>query len=193
MVKEKISGLGASTALASTDLVAVVQSATTKKADIDDIYTYINSQLTLWTPTIFSAYDAAGDITISGSETDITWDTENIKDSGYTHSADSAEITVGATGDYRISVDLTVYNSSGSYCCGYGQVRKDSGGGYADIAGMDFYTFNYSTTYKDSTMSASLVVSLTASDKIKVVAGRNAGSATIKTRADACRIVIEKL
>ena len=141
---------------------------------------------------VFHAYDATGAINISAGATDLTWDTEVIKDPAYTHSNDSAEITVTVAGWYKFEVDVTTDVTSGT-------IRSDS---YfylyhvddtAIIAGTVAWMYNRQATQGENTASVTRIVELAIDDTVKVVALLNSGSNTITTLANGCRITITKI
>ncbi|KKK66697.1 hypothetical protein LCGC14_2961480, partial [marine sediment metagenome] len=64
--------------------------------------------------SLFYAYDTTGDIDISAGWTDITLDTEVREDTAFTHSVDSAEITINTDGWYEITYHISTYITSGT-------------------------------------------------------------------------------
>ena len=59
------------------------------------------------------AYDAAGDITLSTSDTAITLDTEVKDTSSFTHVNGTSNITINTTGTYLVTYYMTTYCTSG--------------------------------------------------------------------------------
>jgi len=146
-------------------------------------------------PAYFSAYDAGGGIDVSSGWTDITWDTERKKAGVYTHSADSAVITIGKTSDFIFSFDYGCDMSSSSgnapsvSAC---RLVTDTGGGYAEVAGTRAFAFHDGTDDGESSASVNnIILSVTSGDAFKVQVQRFAGNDTILTVADACRIFIQ--
>lgn len=104
------------------------QDAATKKY-VDDRF--------LLEVALFAAYDAGGLIELSTLWTDITWDTEILKDAIFTHSADSAETTIGETDVYEIVVELGIDMDDNTVV--EARLVIDDGGGYDAISGTLSY------------------------------------------------------
>ena len=79
----------------------------------------------------FSATGPTTNIDISAGTTPITWNTELIKDSIYTHSAGSSDITINATGRYQIDANILGYvpSATGTFVVN-SQIYIDSGSGF---------------------------------------------------------------
>ena len=86
-------------------------------------------------------FQHTGSLTIAVTDTDITLHTEDFEETGFTHAASSAEITIGFTG--VIAISWTQHCDSTSGTRGTLQVRaqEDTGGGYADITGLFLHSY----------------------------------------------------
>ena len=80
---------------------------------------------------IFSAYDSAGSINISGGPTAITWATESRKDNDcYTHAANSSSVMVTKSGNYRVIANITAATAvSLTQTTCYSRLEVNTGGG----------------------------------------------------------------
>ncbi len=148
-------------------------------------------------PSYFSAYDNVGGIDVSAGWTDITWDTERRKDGIYTHTADSAVITINKTTDFIFSFDFgcDMTSSSGSVpSISAARLVVDTGGGYTEVAGTRCYTFHDRTTAGEASSSVNnIIISVTSGDDFKLQVQRFSGNDTIVTLADTCRIFIKSI
>lgn len=86
---------------------------------------------------IFSAYDSAGSINISGGPTAITWATESRKDNDcYTHTANSSSVTVTKSGNYRVIANITAATAvSLTQTTCYSRLEVNTGGGFVTVPG----------------------------------------------------------
>jgi len=140
-------------------------------------------------------YDNAGGTVIATAAwTDVTWDTEVRKDSTwYTHGAGSAEVTINVAGDYKLTVDLTADNlSATTRHFALWKLRKDAGGGYADITGTLTGTSHDTSSDGENSASITFIHTFGANDKVKVV-GRSDHATEVVTQAQGCRFTIEKI
>lgn len=104
----------------------------------------------------------------------------------------SNEVTVDKTGDFRISLDVYLNNSSSSRTEYSFWIEKDDGGGYAEVAGTR--SASYQRGY-DSGMSSSIncILPLVSGDKIRIRVQRTDGGATVGYQdANGTRLIIEE-
>jgi len=140
-----------------------------------------------------SLYDGAGGTIISTSNTDITWDTEVREDSAFTHSPDSAEITINTGGDYIVTVDLSADSSDGSARLhGDWWVETDTGAGYSELAGTRGATYHRISSDGKDSASITRIITFDEGDKIKVVGVSDSASA-ITTLPNGCRITLRRI
>lgn len=93
-------------------------------------------------PNVFLAYFDEDDFSSGGPDTqekrDIPLNTEVVKDSNYTHAANSSDVTLGKTGLYEFHCQFTVVSpDAGGGAGGRPQMHleKDTGGGFSIIDG----------------------------------------------------------
>ena len=141
----------------------------------------------------FSAYDAGGGVSVTGTWQDIPWDTETRKDSIYTHAANGTTVTIGADGDYKITADCTTTNSANGRTQSEIRLVVDTGGGFNEIGGTRRRIYNRNATQGDGSASITTITTFTDGDIIKLQSQVVAGSGTITTLADGCSLTIEKL
>ena len=153
------------------------------------------------TDRYYSGYsdDGATGIDISGGFTDVTWDVDNRVDATYTHSTvtNPAEITINTTGDYLVDVDIGTYiNGGGGTNRSHSEARIQldplGGGAFATVAGTTGLMYNRTANRGYGFCSIKTIISANATDIIKVQAGRVAGTSTVRTRNEACRIRISR-
>jgi hypothetical protein len=124
---------------------------------------------------VFDGYDLAGGIAIGTGWTDITWDTERIKDLIYTHAPSGASVTVGRDGRYHLTARVTSDDSGDQIMTRF---MVDTGSGWTPVPGTlaadGFWSGN-----RKSTANADVVLELDAGDKVKVQAIALVGSTTL--------------
>ena len=182
----------AANSLKSATGIVTVSSATAPTSG--QILTATSSTAANWqTPSqYFAAYDAGGNINISSGFTDITWDTEDKKDSAFTHSADSAEVTVNESGDYLIHCHMSIMGSN-ARTESVIRIMIDTGSGYTESSGTLAYGYHRNNNQNKSTAVTMKYINLSSTNKIKIQATQNTGSGTMRTAPDGCRILIQKI
>jgi len=149
-------------------------------------------------PIYFSGIDSAGLIDISSGFTDITLDTEHAK-TGITHSADSAEVTIDTTGAYAVTyhVGNIETTSTPDRASSEARLMLDTGAGYAEVKGTRGHMYhrnNSSQVSAKNSCSCTVILDLTAGDKLKIQAQKfQVNTSTIKTAADACGLSVRKI
>ena len=137
---------------------------------------------------LFAAYDATGGTTLANAGTELPWDTEAVKHSNYTHSADGADVTVGATGLYEVEVQVHWTTTAGGDPTMTFWLRDGSDVKYA---GTDFAMNSRLNATQGATLTG-VVLSLTASDVVTVY--YSGGHATTPTTvAGMCRFKIKRV
>ena len=128
-----------------------------------------------------------------GVWTDVPINMECKKTAGFTHVADSAEITVVNAGIYRIDTRLTVIDN-GANDDGYSESRvlRDTGSGYTEIMGSRAAMYHASTNVAHCTSNSNMIIDLTAGDKIKIQASQITGVPTVDLVAYQSCIVIDR-
>ena len=142
---------------------------------------------------LFYTYCVSGDINISSGWTDLWYDEEHTKDSIYTFTNDK-EVTVSTGGLYEINYSVSTYTTT--YVDDTESLVKiqwDDGNGYVDVDGSFSGLFNYSDEYGLNSAAKTILLSLSANDKVKIQAKRNNGSSTIKTYPNSCTLLMKYL
>lgn len=143
-------------------------------------------------PAYFHAYDNAGGTTIPTSWTDVTFDTEVKKDTGYTFTAGNAEITIANAGWYMIIVDVAADVSDTSRSHADWRLTVDSGGGHAEMQGSRAATYHRTSADGRDSATITRLYQFSAGDKLKLQ-GLSDRTTQVTTVADACRITIYSL
>jgi hypothetical protein len=144
---------------------------------------------------VFSAYDAAGEIDVSGGETDITLDTEGATNAAFSHGDDEAEIAFNESGDFEVTICAGAYTAANkAICIAEFKLQVNTGGGYADAGGtiIRIPMALEAVVGGSCTGTKSIVTAFSAGDIIKMTGKRIAGGDTVKTLADSCSISIKK-
>ena len=139
---------------------------------------------------MFYSYSVSGDIDITGGWTDLWYDEENVKDSVYTFT-DDKEVTVSTGGLYEINCSVSTYTTTHvDDTDSLVKIQWDDGSGYVDVDGS---FSGLSNTFSGSLDSATktILLDLSANDKIKIQAKRNNGSSTIKTYPNSCTLLMK--
>ena len=85
----------------------------------------------------FFGYNESGGLTVGTSGTDLTVSTEVKKDSAFTHSSGSAEVTVNEDDDYQIKAECGFSLAEDTYV--EMAIYRDSGSGYVEVSGAKAY------------------------------------------------------
>ena len=137
----------------------------------------------------FFAYDSTGNIDVTSGDTDITLDTEVKKDNCYTHSADSAEITITESGWYKIEIDVFAETTAGRDSAQW-WIMIDTGGGYSEMAGTRAGTYHRTPGNDEATGTIHRLYEFSVDDKIKL---QGAGDSGVFTAPDGVRFMITKV
>lgn len=106
--------------------------------------------------------------TFTDTYIDITFDVERHKDSEFTHTANSAEITINATDIYELTWTISVTNNDTiEHGDSIGHLMLDTGSGYNEVTGSISYGYhNKNAPYNSH--GRSVILSLNSGDKIKL-------------------------
>lgn len=139
---------------------------------------------------VFDGYDAAGGAALGASPswTDIPWDTERQKDSNYTHTASSAEVTIGESGRYKITYRVTGNQISSASALNT-RLMVDTGSGFGEVPGTRS-SQAATAVGADLTTVGMALLDVTSGDIIKVQGQSNAGGSTDLV-ADGSSLIIE--
>ncbi len=96
------------------------------------------------------------------------------------------EVTVNQTGNFEVTYDIT-NDSTGARSTGENKLQVNG----VDVPGSFAYTYNRNSPNGENTASATLLVSLTAGDVVRVQIREVAG--TVVTVANACRLTIREI
>lgn len=123
--------------------------------------------------------------------TDIPLNIEVVKDSPYTHTANSAEITITVSGNYIFSISASmVGTSSNSRSSAELWLNVDTGSGYTEVAGTRRVAYIRQSNYGSSVYFERFITA-TAGDKFKVQADRTVGSTITAIRAGQYSMLIK--
>lgn len=146
--------------------------------------------LTISGSAYFDAYDASGGQSVTGSWSDVSFDTIR-KNSGDFETAGATELTIPQTATYNVTVRVTTHITSGtsrSDC----KIRlmKDTGSGYTEIPGSLAYTYNRTDNLGTDTANVTILDDLDAGDKIKLQVAQDSGSSTIQLLANGSSLTV---
>lgn len=189
----------------SLDINGLTTKTTPVAADLIPIYDVAGT--TQKKATLASLLSAAGDnkiislrhtvsITgIVGTAVSLVWDTENRKDSRYTHSTvtNSENITFTTAGWYFVTLDVgTDVSSGGSRSITRIFLELDSGSGFAALNVVsDIY--NRTTGAGNGSATINVAINVAATNILRARIQRIVGTNTIVTTANATRLTIVSL
>lgn len=138
--------------------------------------------------------DGSGGLTIPLTDVDIPFDTQIHINSNYSHTGGSAEITFNVAGTYNIIYKATTEITSGVFRTNVEfRLQLDTGGGYIDVDRSKSNTQNRTTGSGPSTTFSTNIITVSATDKIKLTAIKLLGTSTVETVLDETNIIIFKL
>lgn len=155
-----------------------------------DVSTILNAN-----KKIFSAYDSAGSINISGGPTAITWATESRKDSDcYTHAVNSSSVTVTKNGNYHVTANITAATAVSliQTTC-YSRLEINTGSGFVTVPGATSWGNLGTITGGAATMTIDYVGSVTSGSIFRIVSERISGAGLTATIINASRLTIESV
>ncbi len=144
---------------------------------------------------IFSAYDSAGSINISGGPTAITWATESQKDNDcYTHTANSSSVTVTKSGNYRVIANNTAATAvSLTQTTCYSRLEVNTGGGFVTVPGATSWGNLGTITGGAATMTIDYIGTVAAGSVFRIVSERISGVGLTATVINSSRLTIESV
>jgi len=142
----------------------------------------------------FDAYDNAGGISVTGSWTPITLDTERIKDSIFTHSPGAADVTIDVTDKYlvlgRVTTDVSAGTNRSQAAMKF---TRDTGSGFVDVPGTLAEMYARQASEGEATGVSFFIETLNAGDKIRIESFRTSGTSTIVTEPSGSSMSIIRL
>lgn len=121
----------------------------------------------------------------------VNWETEVRKDSNYTHSASSHQITLKEPGWYRVDVDLTIEQTA-TAAYNFSEMKLVLAG--ADVTGSLSRTTTHFGNQNIMTMHLSMTFnSASANQVLEVQVQRHTGAATVKVPANYSRLTVVKV
>lgn len=144
---------------------------------------------------IFSAYDSAGSINISGGPTAITWATESRKDNDcYTHAANSSSVMVTKSGNYRVIANITAATAvSLTQTTCYSRLEVNTGGGFVTVPGATSWGNLGTITGGAATMTIDYIGTVAAGSVFRIVFERISGVGLTATVINSSRLTIESV
>lgn len=147
---------------------------------------------TIGNDDIFFAYDAAGGTAIASTPTDITFDTEVRKDSEYSHTGNSGDITINTSGNYIIKYQCTMDAIGTARYTVNHWLELDSGNGFSEIGGTRSGSYHRITNDALDNANIERYISLNSGDIIKVRASADTNG-VILTMPNSCRLEIKRV
>ena len=121
---------------------------------------------------------------------DVTgWDTPSIADSDFSFNATTGVLTIQTTGRYQVGFNLTLDQNGGNNRTS-GKARLVLGGSL--VKGSECWGYHRQSTHGYDNYSASLFLSLTANDELKVQASNLSGSLVQQVLADSASFWAER-
>lgn len=127
------------------------------------------------------------------SPTDIPINIEVVKDSPYTHTANSAEITITVSGDYIITVSASMVATNGTNRSSAELwLNVDTGSGFVEVAGTRRVAYIEQNNY-GSSVSFERFISVSNGDIFKVQVNRTLGTSLTAIRSDQYLMTIKSV
>jgi hypothetical protein len=152
------------------------------------------SNLTLTPTEYFNAYDSAGGTTTNTTNiwVDIPLDTQRISGIDFSHTLNSAEITILNSGIYLIIGTCGTNAGSNQRTQSESRLVVDDGSGYTEVGGTKGEIYNRTTNYGGSS-SFTAPLTLSSGDKIKMQFRRVFGVATIVLQPNTSTLTIANI
>lgn len=147
-------------------------------------------------PSAISVYDNVGGQVFTGTVT-IVFDvvSKNLAPGVFTFNAVTGEVQVSMAGAYELTFNISLDGGSNTRVTSRSFLQRQVGGAgaWADIPGTDAYGYHRSNQNGLDTASATLLVDLTALDKVRVQAQRLGTSGTLLTVVRGSRLTLRKV
>lgn len=138
----------------------------------------------------FDAYATMAINGITGSFIDIPLNAHRQTSVLFSHTLDTAPVTINESDTYLIISRVTTTSPGNNRITTSSRIQLDTGSGYSTISGSQTYMYNRNSSTGESTGTATVVLSLSAGDKLKLQVGRTGGSVDAGTVANASSLTI---
>jgi hypothetical protein len=193
-VAAEITAITAKTTLVDADTFIIEDSAAANAKKSVTFGNMLDS-----TSEYFEAYDAAGGHAldpVTDVWKEIPLDTERVKDAPFTHSTVTlpAEVTINITDTYLVIARVTTDVSSGTTRSqAEMRVCRDVGAGFVEVPGSIAEMYARTFGNGEATGTVAMVLALTAGDKLRIEAKRDAGSNLLQTHPDGSSLILIRL
>ena len=141
----------------------------------------------------FYATDIVGNINLNAGWTNITLDTEVVKDDAYTHAPDGSQITITEAGLYEVTYNISTFVSAGNNrSSSQAKIQVNGGGGFIDVPGSIGNMYNRQTGEGSTNASVTILRNFNAGDIVKLQARRVSGSDTVLTSPNSVGLTIKQ-
>jgi hypothetical protein len=126
---------------------------------------------------VFDAYSTST-ASITGTDFSLPLNVERFApDAAYfTHSADSADVTINTTGRYQLVYRASVLSSGILLLVLRGRLQRDTGGGFVDVPGTISFSGGIDLLGVQATLHGTAVLELNNGDLVRVVVNRFTGT-----------------
>ena len=143
----------------------------------------------------FDAYHLGGVIlTPTGTYLNIPMDTQRFIDTdSFSHTTGNAEVTIEVTGRYIVFAHMSTDVTAGAArSTSQMKLQINTGGGFADLLGAQGFMYNRISTAGKDSCDATIMLNISAGDRIKMLAQRLAGTDTVVS-ANTCSLSIVRV
>ena len=144
------------------------------------------------TPKFMDLYDT-GTGAINLSYTDLTYDTNRIIDSVYSHTVSTSDVQVSEAGKYlilaKISIERTATNNDSTSRL---RMMVDNGNGFAELAGSLSSNYHHASSSGKMTLQTVSMLTLSTNSKIKCQILKISGSGTLNVIANSSELSMVK-
>jgi hypothetical protein len=139
-------------------------------------------------------YKPISNIAFTTTWTDVPMNIERILDSDFSHTADSAEITINTSDYYMIIAKCSGYNTSNNRSASQFRLVLDTGSGYTQVGGTITYLYHRRDGFVGyASASTPAIIKLNSGDKIKVQIQILEGDSTLYIPSEGASIVIKNV
>jgi hypothetical protein len=158
--------------------------------DTDWNFFLLNKSNTLLT---FDGYTTDSSASIDTAWVDMPINIERLKDTIYTHAANSAEITVSESTRYEVVARVSLDEKTGNNRTeGEMRVLADQGSGFVEVPGTRGYMYSRNDGQGANTATVKFVNDYSAGTVFKVQARRSSGTSTLEFISEGCSLTISE-
>ena len=134
-----------------------------------------------------------GNVSITNSYTDLTFDTNDLVDTVYSHVVSSEEIDILEEGKYIIMLSFSGEITTSTDSVSQIRFQVDNGDGYTEIEASKSGAYHYNATINRNSSTSFFTLNMSSTSKIKAQAIRSYGTQTMRSVANGINLSLVKL